>query len=68
MNRSPSGRQACGVVAEDFVCRPAVVDGSGCTTQATLVELVHEAGLNLARSLSLLLQTLPTLFEGHDHT
>ena len=43
------------------------MDGSGCTTQAKLVELVHEAGLNLACSLSPLLQALPTLFEGHDH-
>ena len=67
MNRSPSARQPCGVVAEDFVCSSAVVDGSGCTSQAKLVELVNEAGLNLDCSLSLLLQTLPTLFEGHDH-
>ena len=43
------------------------MDGSGCTSQAKLVELVNEAGLNLACSLSLLLQTLPTLSERHDH-
>jgi len=67
MNRSPLARQTCGVVAEDGFCRSAVADCSGRATQADLVELLHEACLSPAGSLNLLLQTLPALFEGHDH-